>query len=263
MAILTRTVRFCLSRSGSPLSLPRSNTHAGWPPMIGLGAYWEITVQLEGEPDPRTGYVLRIDYVDTAVREHVIPWLLDLWENSPGDSPTHLLPGIHQRISEALPTEIYSVSLKPEPMSTFLLETATMTTISIARRYEFSAAHRLAISTLSDEENMEIYGKCSNPNGHGHNYEIEVMVDVPLPEAPLNPTELDALVDRIVIDRFDHQNLDKDLEDFQDTMTSVEHLTARCAELLKEPIADTGATLRHVTMWETPRTSCTIQNDDR
>lgn len=23
---------------------------------------------------------------------------------------------------------------------------------------------------MSDEENMRVYGKCNNPNGHGHNY---------------------------------------------------------------------------------------------
>uniref|UniRef100_A0A8C4JY10 6-pyruvoyltetrahydropterin synthase n=1 Tax=Dromaius novaehollandiae TaxID=8790 RepID=A0A8C4JY10_DRONO len=24
--------------------------------------------------------------------------------------------------------------------------------------------------SLSDEENLKLFGKCNNPNGHGHNY---------------------------------------------------------------------------------------------
>lgn len=37
----------------------------------------------------------------------------------------------------------------------------------------FSAAHRLHSHLLSDEENMELYGKCNNPAGHGHLYLTE------------------------------------------------------------------------------------------
>lgn len=27
--------------------------------------------------------------------------------------------------------------------------------------------------SLSDEENLKVFGKCNNPNGHGHNYKGE------------------------------------------------------------------------------------------
>uniref|UniRef100_A0A8C9QPP9 6-pyruvoyltetrahydropterin synthase n=1 Tax=Spermophilus dauricus TaxID=99837 RepID=A0A8C9QPP9_SPEDA len=27
--------------------------------------------------------------------------------------------------------------------------------------------------SLSDEENLKLFGKCNNPNGHGHNYKGE------------------------------------------------------------------------------------------
>ena len=35
---------------------------------------------------------------------------------------------------------------------------------------------RLHSPELSDAENLEIFGKCNNPNGHGHNYVLEVTV---------------------------------------------------------------------------------------
>ena len=40
--------------------------------------------------------------------------------------------------------------------------------------YQFSAAHRLFRRELSNKQNLRIYGKCSNPNGHGHNYHLIV-----------------------------------------------------------------------------------------
>ena len=48
--------------------------------------------------------------------------------------------------------------------------------IYITRRERFNAAHKLYRQEWSDEHNLEIFGKCSNPNWHGHNYELYVTV---------------------------------------------------------------------------------------
>lgn len=40
----------------------------------------------------------------------------------------------------------------------------------LTRAETFSACHRLHSNQLSDEENVKIFGKCNNLNGHGHNY---------------------------------------------------------------------------------------------
>jgi 6-pyruvoyl-tetrahydropterin synthase len=40
----------------------------------------------------------------------------------------------------------------------------------ITRREHFNAAHRLFREDFSDDQNLEVFGKCSNPNWHGHNY---------------------------------------------------------------------------------------------
>jgi 6-pyruvoyltetrahydropterin/6-carboxytetrahydropterin synthase len=52
---------------------------------------------------------------------------------------------------------------------------------TISARYvnkliDADASHRLHNPELTQEQNVQIYGKCNNPNGHGHNYEIEVFV---------------------------------------------------------------------------------------
>lgn len=33
--------------------------------------------------------------------------------------------------------------------------------------------------SLSDEENLKLFGKCNNPNGHGHNYKGRKVISIP------------------------------------------------------------------------------------
>ncbi|MCH2162424.1 MAG: 6-carboxytetrahydropterin synthase, partial [Phycisphaerales bacterium] len=257
--VLSRTVRFCLSQAGSAMQQPRHNTFAGWPPMIGMGAAWAITVEVEGAPDAETGYLLGIDRIDAATRDHVVPWLLERWRMHPEGEPSHLLPGVLERLQPEIKVPIRAVELQPEPMGRFRIEAPETSMVTIIRRFSFSASHRLAIPGRSDAENEALYGKCSNPNGHGHNYEVEVAVTVPLQDPALNPLRVDEIVDTVLINRFDHKHLNEDLTDFNDRTASVENIAARCSELLTGPISAEGGTLRRVTVWETPRTACTIE----
>lgn len=97
--------------------------------------------------------------------------------------------------------------------------------IDLTKRYRFSASHRLNSPLLSDEENDATYGKCNNPFGHGHNYTLQVTVTGPVdPETGLAvdlPT-LDQLVKRVVIDRYDHRNMNVDLPEYRDLVPTTE-----------------------------------------
>ena len=46
--------------------------------------------------------------------------------------------------------------------------------VLLTRIEQFSAAHRLFVRGLSDEENFKLFDKCSRENGHGHNYKVSV-----------------------------------------------------------------------------------------
>ena len=48
--------------------------------------------------------------------------------------------------------------------------------VFITRRERFNAAHKLYKEDWSAEKNLEVFGKCSNPNWHGHNYELYITV---------------------------------------------------------------------------------------
>ena len=98
--------------------------------------------------------------------------------------------------------------------------------LQITRRYRFPAAHVLASAKLSDEENLRVFGKCANPNGHGHNYGIEVTLRGPVDEAtgqivPIG--ELDAIFDETIRDRYSHKMLN-DLPSFRGLVPTAENI---------------------------------------
>jgi 6-pyruvoyltetrahydropterin/6-carboxytetrahydropterin synthase len=109
---------------------------------------------------------------------------------------------------------------------------------TITRRYRFCAAHRLHTDQLSPEENWATFGKCNNPNGHGHNYVVFVSVtgDIdPITQQVLNGPQLDAIVARIVVQRFDHRDLNQDVG-FANQTTTGENLVLLIWNLLVKEI---------------------------
>jgi len=109
-----------------------------------------------------------------------------------------------------------------------------MAQASITRRYRFCAAHRLHTDHLSPEENLAVFGKCNNPNGHGHNYVVLVTVKSMAPTAAgggLDLDQLDRIVGQQVITRFDHQDINRDPE-FAERTTTGENLVLLIWDLL-------------------------------
>jgi 6-pyruvoyltetrahydropterin/6-carboxytetrahydropterin synthase len=106
----------------------------------------------------------------------------------------------------------------------------------LGRRYMLSASHRLHNDALTPEENRAAYGKCNNPHGHGHNYTIEVLVGGEVEQATgmvINLVDLDETVRTLVIDRFDHTNLNLDPL-FASIVPTTENLCSIVFGLLKE-----------------------------
>jgi 6-pyruvoyltetrahydropterin/6-carboxytetrahydropterin synthase len=99
-----------------------------------------------------------------------------------------------------------------------------------------SASHRLHAAALSDEQNRLVYGKCNNPHGHGHNYALEVTVSGQVSAGSgmvCNLVDLDDTVQRHIIERFDHQNLNT-LGDFTDLVPTTENLAEVIFNILKQ-----------------------------
>lgn len=126
--------------------------------------------------------------------------------------------------------------------------------ITITRRVEFSAAHRLHNPQLSAEENRRIFGICNNPNGHGHNYAVEVSVRGPLPKNTgmvMDLKDLNDILQRAIHEPCDHKHLNHDVPMFEGVIPTAENLAVKfweavAAELGKFP----GVRLHHVRVIE-------------
>ncbi|XP_028332533.1 6-pyruvoyl tetrahydrobiopterin synthase [Gouania willdenowi] len=97
----------------------------------------------------------------------------------------------------------------------------------ITRIQSFSACHRLHSLGLSDEDNIKVFGKCNNPNGHGHNYKVEVTVRSKIDAVTgmvMNLTDLKMYIEDVIMTPLDHKNLDKDVPYFANVVSTTENL---------------------------------------
>ncbi len=125
--------------------------------------------------------------------------------------------------------------------------------IYITRRERFNAAHRLFKAEYSDEKNLKIFGKCSNPNWHGHNYELFVTVKGEVnPETGflVNLKALSKIIKEKVIEEIDHKNINLEVSFMKGKMASTENLTIGIWKQLEKEIADLGVTLHCVKIYE-------------
>ena len=105
----------------------------------------------------------------------------------------------------------------------------------LARRYLFSASHRLHSDAMTPEENVVTYGKCNNPHGHGHNYYLEVAVSGQVDESTgmvCNLVDLDDFVHAQILERFGHENLNT-LAAFRKRVPTTENLCREIFEILQ------------------------------
>ena len=116
----------------------------------------------------------------------------------------------------------------------------------------FSAAHRVHNPALSDSENTALFGKCNNPNWHGHNYVLDVSVDGPVEKQTgyvIDLGKLKQLVERAVISKVDHKNLNLEVDFLAGIMPTTENIVVAIWGELAPIVAP--AKLARLVLWET------------
>ncbi|MGB5362029.1 MAG: 6-carboxytetrahydropterin synthase [Aureibaculum sp.] len=125
---------------------------------------------------------------------------------------------------------------------------------AITRKEHFNAAHRLHNPKWSPEKNLEIFGKCNNPNFHGHNYDLEVKVigyTDPQTGYVIDTKELSDLIKKEVLNRLDHKNLNLDVIEFKDLNPTAENIAKVIYDILRKSL-DQQLDLK-IKLYETPR----------
>jgi 6-pyruvoyltetrahydropterin/6-carboxytetrahydropterin synthase len=128
-----------------------------------------------------------------------------------------------------------------------------MPEVTVIRRLQFNAAHRVFNPALSDAENAATFGKCNNPNWHGHNYTLDVAVTGPIDERTgyvLDLAKLKAVAEREVVDKIDHKNLNLDVDFMRGVIPTSENIVVAMWRILAPLVSP--ARLTKLTLWETP-----------
>ncbi len=126
--------------------------------------------------------------------------------------------------------------------------------ITVCRKEHFNAAHRLYNPKWSDEKNDQVFGLCNNPNFHGHNYELIVKVtgDVdPDTGFVIDMKYLSSVIKEHVTDKFDHKNLNLDIEYFKTLNPTAENIAIVVWQILRDQL-DAKYDLK-VVLYETER----------
>jgi 6-pyruvoyltetrahydropterin/6-carboxytetrahydropterin synthase len=127
-----------------------------------------------------------------------------------------------------------------------------MAKMYITRREVFSASHRLWNPDLTDEQNIELFDKCANANGHGHNYILEVTVFGSIKKETgyaIDFKKLKEIVYSEIIQKVDHKHLNYDVDFLKDIIPTAENIVRVFWQVLESKI--NGAKLFSIRLRET------------
>lgn len=130
--------------------------------------------------------------------------------------------------------------------------------VFLTRRERFNAAHRLFKPEWTNDQNFEVFGKCSNPNWHGHNYEIFVTIKgEPNPETGfvINLKQLSKIVRTKITEQADHKNLNLEVPFMKNRIPTSENIAIAIWEEIEEDIIKLNCSLHSVKVVETENNS--------
>ena len=109
----------------------------------------------------------------------------------------------------------------------------------LTRAIEFSTSLRYRRGDLSEDENRALFGRRAEQ--HGHNYRLEVTLrgaPDPVTGMVIDLQDLQALLDREVMARFDHRDLNRDTPYFEKDPPTPENFALVIHGLLRAALPD-------------------------
>ncbi len=121
--------------------------------------------------------------------------------------------------------------------------------LSITCEFHFDSAHRLFRKDLSEAENREIFGRCTDI--HGHTYRLQVCVSGQIDSNGwlMDFSDLRSVVSREILSSYDHAFLN-DLPDYQNCPPTAENMARTIFFRLKAHLKRPNCRLHHVTVFE-------------
>ncbi len=254
---LSRQVRFSVNPYLSE-QVEGYNSFASKPAGQGLSIFLELVVELSGEVEPTTGFIVNVTDIDKIVRRLAVPVFIgritrgghiDFFEL------VELLGAVWKLLANQFsPARLSKLSLKLNPFRTIAIVSEVFDMVYLSEKFEFAATHKLWNDKFSERKNMDVFGKCANPTGHGHNYIVEVTVKMPVSRDDFSICSFEKIVDSELIRVVDHKNLNLDVEHFRSVNPTVENIVSFAWDRLAGKLEP--ALLHCVTIWETDKTCC-------
>jgi 6-pyruvoyltetrahydropterin/6-carboxytetrahydropterin synthase len=234
-----------------------------WASPFNHGHNYALEVTVSGQVDLVTGMVVNIKDIDDVLQRTIVEKFdgrsindeIDHFQSHASSTENIMLYIAEVLSGGVLPSEVELVSLKLEetPLLYGQLTISPKRKMTLTRVYEFAASHRLHSPALSDQTNLDLFGKCNNAAGHGHNYLLEVTVEGE-PDTQtgmmVDLGTLDQKVNELVVDRYDHKNFNVDIPEFDGRPTTSEVVAQEIFDRLAQALP---AKLHRIRLHETAR----------
>ncbi|WEG12472.1 6-carboxytetrahydropterin synthase [Pullulanibacillus sp. KACC 23026] len=208
----------------------------------GHGHDYTLEVMVKGRLDSNSGIVVNITDIQKIMNELVEKELDGKFLNKENAYFKEHIPTTENLVTyiwneleyQFSNCDLHKITLRENDF--LYSEKESLPMVHLTRKYHFSTAHRLHSDLLSEEENIEIFGKCNNPYGHGHNYYLEVTVSGkpdPITGMVTDLGQLDKIVENNVLKKFDHKHLNLDTDEFKHLNPTSENVAVVIWDLLK------------------------------
>lgn len=154
-------------------------------------------------------------------------------------------------IKELLKDDLEVENIRLEENDYFFVEIDCLGKVSLGLVDSFHCAHRLHSDYLTNAENVKLYEKCNNFEGHGHKYIVEVLLSGEYDEKTGILYNLLEALDKLkkILEEYNYKHIDKELDEFKDDITTSENIVRKLFDKIDS--AFTG-NLNRIRLWETP-----------
>jgi len=250
------------------------NSFASMPAGEGLSLFFELLVEVAGDIEPATGFVVNVIDIDRNVRKFVVPLFARRIREDFRQGRhigffqiAELLKAAWSRLADKFgfpqdtlrQAKLSKLSLKLNSFRKVQIDSEDSKMFYFSEKFEFAATHKLWNEQFSNERNFEVFGNCANPAGHGHNYIVEVTIKRPIGGDSFCVGDFEKIVDGELIKLIDHKNLNVDVGHFRKTNPTVENIAAFAWDKLAAKFSQTQ--LHCITVWETDKTYCSYYGE--
>jgi 6-pyruvoyltetrahydropterin/6-carboxytetrahydropterin synthase len=241
------------------------NSFASKPAGEGLAIFLELSVEVTGPVNPATGFVINVSEIDGNAREFAVPIFAERIKQNFHEAKhiglseiSGLLRSAWNRLTDKFGTaQLSELGIRLNPFRKIAINSKDLNMVYFSEKFEFAAMHKLWNDDFSEQQNMEVFGKCANPTGHGHNYIVEVTLEMLRSRNDFRIGDFEKIVDDEFIKLVDHKNLNADVEQFGKTNPTVENIVFLAWDQLIDKFGK--AKLHRVTVWETDKTYCSYE----